>query len=96
MHRRGLIAPATVGDVIHHLRWWRKSVPNAPLRSSGVAGTKTPQLVIPRFPLFSGPGLHLEYGNLEQSLGAGGKTEEDRGELCLTLTHWSGEEYFQG
>lgn len=71
MYRRGLIAPATAGDVIHHLHWWRKSVPIAPVRSSGVAGTKTPQLVIPRFPLFSGPGLHLEYGTLEQLLKAG-------------------------
>lgn len=57
---------ATV-DVFHNQRWWQKSVLIAPLRSSGVAGTKTPQLVIPRFPLFSGPGLHLEYENLEQS-----------------------------
>lgn len=46
---------------VFHPRWWRKSVPIAPLRSSGVAGTKTPQLAIPRFPLFGGPGLHHEY-----------------------------------
>lgn len=66
MYQLEVIFHATV-DVIHNQCWWRKSVLIAPLRSSGVAGTKTPQLVIPRFPLFSGPGLHLEYGNLEQS-----------------------------